>query len=583
MLFQLLIIIGLLFLVPPVCRRIHIPAIVGFILVGMAFGPFGLGIISSAEVITALGKLGILYILFQSGSEIDHNVMHFQRGKAVVYGLYAFVFPFLIGGLLSYWLLGESVLSSVLMGAMFGSHTLMTYPIVARYGVQKTRSVSIVVGGTMIAMTLSLLVLAVIEGSTEQSFAWWRIGLLPVIIWLVLWLFPRVAHSFFMRHTEPVITSLFVMLLLVGAAYLFDLAGIDGILGAFLCGFSLNRLLPSRSSIMHHVSFVGNSLLVPMFLLSVGMICDVRAFAGGWSTIMLALVMIGSKMAGKWLAAFVAQQQWHLSSTERRLMFALTHASSAGTLAIATIGYNIGVFEVTILNAVIIMVLVLCTLSSFFTESSAKQLALQEDSHMDADRLEERWQLIALSGSETGVRELATDAGLPHADMLCMRDWQDIQRAIRQQTCSMAIYKERQPLNTILRLRVIVPRYAEKERDFITSFGFVRRLSGGIGAKVVFYANEDTEKVLRKMCRREGKQLLARFERLDSWDKVKDIARQLQENDMLVLLLSRPDTAGYDPMFRTVPDILKDDNINNSYVVAYPEQLTDSWENDRYL
>ncbi len=582
MLLNLLITTGLLFGIPPLCRRLHVPAIVGFIVAGMLVGPSGLSLIASTEVITALGKLGILFILFQSGSEMDRNIIHFQRHRALVYGLYSFCFPFALGVVAGLGLLSLPWLPSLLLGAMFGSHTLMTYPIVTRYGVQKTRSVSIVVGGTVLAMTLSLLVLAGVESQAEADFRWQRMLLIPLAVGVIVWLFPRMAHKFLRRHTEPVSTFLFVLLLMVLSAFLCEEAGLDGILGAFLCGVSLNRLLPSRSSLMRQVSFVGNSTLVPMFLMSVGMLCDVRVFAQGWQTLLVALVMIGSKLAGKWLAAAVVARQWRFSATERRLMFALTHASSAGTLAIATIGFAHGIFSVDVLNASVIMVLVLCTLSSFITEQTAHRLALQEEAHMDADRQEERWQLIALRGSEAGLRELATAAQLPHADMLCMKEWTDIQTAIEHQTCSMAVYQEYQPLNTVLRLRVIVPRYAEKERDFISCFGFVRRLSVGIGARVIFYSNEAGEQVLRRMCQREGKQLAAEFVRMNEWSETEHITGCLRDNDMLVLLCSRPSTAGYDPRFKDIPLLLSRNVSWHSYAVVYPEQLTGEWEGDRF-
>ena len=548
----------------------------------MAIGPLGFGLVASADSIATLGKLGILFIMFQSGSEIDRNVLHFQGHRAILYGLYSFLLPFGIGIAAGWFVLSLPLMPSLLLGAMFGSHTLMTYPIVARYGVQKTRSVSIVVGGTMLAMTLSLLVLAYVESQAESGFVWQRLLLIPVAIGIIVWLIPRMAHTFLRRHTDSITTFLWVLLLMVASAFLCEQVGLDGILGAFLCGLSLNRLLPARSTLMRHVTFVGNSMLVPMFLISVGMLCDVRVFAEGRQTLFVALVMISSKLAGKWFAATLAQRQWHFNKTERRIMFALTHASSAGTLAIATIGYTNCIFSVDILNAAVIMVLVLCTLSSFMTEHTAHALALQEESHMDADRNEERWQLIALSGSEAGLRELATAAQLPHADMLRMKEWTDIQTAIAHQTCSMAVYEEYQPLNTVLRLRVIVPRYAEKERDFITCFGFVRRLSIGIGAKVVFYSNSDSEQVLRRMCQREGKQLAAEFRPMNEWSETERITHELRENDMLVLLSSRPSTASYDPQFKDIPLLLSRNVSWHSYVVIYPEQLTDDWEADRF-
>ncbi len=583
MLLPISLVLAVILLVPMFSHKLHVPAIVGFLLVGMAIGPNGLDWLPDTQTVAVLGKIGMLYLMFQSGSEIDFNQVRGNRWKVLLYGFYAFFFPLVIGLVVCRWLLGMSWLTSALMGAMYGSHTLMTYPIVSRYGIQKTSTVSIVVGGTMVSVTLALLLLAVVEAHLTCT-DWHRlIWQLPLLIVVIEVLFPRVAQSFLKRFTDPVADFMFVMLLLTLSAWLTEAANMDGILGAFLCGLALNRLLPNRSTLMRRITFVGNSIFVPLFLLGVGMMIDVRVFWSGATTWILALTMILVKLSGKWLAAFVAEHQWRMSATERRLMFGLTAASAAGTLAVVTIGYNAQVFSAQVLNAAVLMILVLCSVSSFVTEHAAKRLALQEDAQMSADKEEERWQVLSLSTAEQHLQTLAEAAQLQRVQMARVESWQAVNRIVEQETCSVAVYEEKQPLNTVSRLMVAVPRYAEKERDFITCFGLVRRLSNEIGADVIFFANSETEKVLRRMCRRKGKNLPAQFREMDDWEDLLVIAKQIRRNDMLVLLSSRPSTASYNPLFTNIPDTIQRFFSRFSTLVVYPEQQTGGIDTDTFL
>ena len=566
-----------------VCHKIRVPSVVGFILVGMAAGPYGTGWLSATDTTDVFGKLGMLYIMFQSGSETDLNELHDLRRKAGVFGLMSFVIPMLPGMLIAHWGLGMDWYASCLLGAMFGSHTLMTYPIVSRYGVQKTRAVNIAVGGTVVAVTLALLVLAVVKN--RVSGADWHLSLLtvPLSLACVLWFFPFVAQRFLKRYTDPVADFMLVMLMLVLSAVLTEVSGLDGILGAFLCGLSLNRLLPGRSSLMRRITFVGNSIFVPLFLISVGMLIDVRLFWSGKTTMVIALTMIAVKLAGKWLSAMAAQKIWHFAALERQLIYGLTNAAAAGTLAVVSIGYETGIFGAEVLSASVLMILVLCTVSSFVTEHAAKQLALQEEARMDTDKEELRWRLVSLGSDEQGLEELAEMAQLQHSDLSLCETWQSIEQTVERESCSVAVCQKKQPFNTILRLLVAVPRYAEKERDFITCFGLVRRLAAEIGAKVIFYSHPDTEAVLRLMCRRPGKTLPASFREMDNWEDVLMLAKDLSRDDMVVLLSSRRSTASYNPLFSEIPQMLTRFFADSSWLLVYPEQQTGGADMDTFL
>lgn len=572
------LLMAIIWIVPMLCRKIHVPAIVGFILMGVTIGEHGLGLLGQNATIDVLGKMGMLYIMLQAGIEIDMNDFRQYRLGAVVFGLYTFLFPFLMG-LFVARMMGMSWQTSALLGAMFGSHTLMTYPIVNRYGVQQSAAVNMTVGATMLSITLSLLVLAVLKSKllAEDDWGYWwiLIGKTSLLGIVTFGIFPKFAQWFF-RHNQNISSGfMMVMLMLVGSAALADWAGLEGILGAFLCGVALNRWVPNLSPLMGRINFVGNTIFVPLFLLGVGMMIDVRLVVEGWGTVIMAAVMIATKLASKWLAAWSAQHTFHLSGWDRELMFGLTHATAAGTLAIVTIGYKVGLFDLTILNGTVVMILVLCTTASFVTEHAAKELALQEEARLESERTEDQWLVMQVGEQkDDALRNISTLSQLPEPEFVTAFDWVEAEQFVERSGKSVVIYHEQQPLNTINRILVAVPRYAEKERDFISCFGQIRRLSSQIGAKVVFYCNENTKRPIQALCARKGKYLRASYRDLNDWEDVLQIAKQIREDDMLVMVQSRHSTPSYNPLFSQVPRMLKEFFGEYSTLLLYPEQRT---------
>ena len=587
-LLTLTLVIGIIWFVPLLCRRIHVPSIVGFILAGILIGPSVLDLVGETPALHILGSLGMLYIMFQSGSEIDINDFKQYKYRSLFFGLCTFIIPFGLGLITSQYLLPYGWLPSLLLGAMYGSHTLMTYPIVSRYGVQKNVAVNITVGATMVAIILSLIVLAIVEGwnRSAQSIMDYVVQLALVAIFLlsVLWLFPRFARMFFKRYRDPISEFMVVMLMLVGSALLADLAGLEGILGAFLCGVSLNRLLPNRSPLMGRINFVGNSIFVPLFLISVGLMIDIHAFWSGWTTVTIAVVMVITKLIGKSLSAWIAQVVFRFSKHERQLVFGLSHATAAGTLAIVTIAYQMGLLSSDVLNASVLMILVLCTTASFITEHAAKELALQESAKLESDHEDDYWLLTSVGRDlRPTLREIGEMATLDNIEIKQSADWQDVSNLVEHTSKSVIVYHESQPINTIYRLVVAVPRYAEKERDFITCFGLVRRLAGELGAKVVFYAHPDTQVALQAMCRRPGKYLRASFRTMEGWEEIGILSQTIMDNDMLILLSSRKSTASYNPLFEDIPTMLGEHFTDYNSMVVYPEQLTGAPDMDTLL
>ena len=570
------LVLAMILLVPMVCRKIRIPSIVGFIIMGILVGPYGFELLGGGATIQSLGKIGMLYIMLQAGIEVDVNDFRQQRTHAVIFGFYSFILPFILG-IGTSLLLGFDLVTSALMGAMYGSHTLMTYPIVSRYGVQKNAATNIAVGGTMLTITLSLLVLAILRNKVYDASisTWGLVGRIALTIGVITIVFPWLAQRFFKRWSDATSGFLIVITMMVMAAWLADWAELEGILGAFLCGVSLNKLVPNLGPVMQRINFVGNNLFVPLFLLGVGMMIDVSYLWSGWTTLIIAITMIATKLASKWIAAWMAQKSFKLQVEERQLIFGLTHATAAGTLAIVTIGFQLHIFGDEILNAAVLMILVLCTTASFVTEYAAKKLALQEEAKLEADKKDNSWLMMTVGENRSyELRELSELGELHDPDLASESDWSEATKLINSQPKASVIYHPSQPLNTINRILVAVPLYAEKEHDFISCFGLVRRLSSQIGAKVVFYTNEDAQKAWQAFCRRKGKYLRASYREMENWEDVLMIAKQMGPDDMIVMINARPSTPSYNPLFEQVPVMLEKFFSNHSYMVVYPEQET---------
>lgn len=435
----------------------------------------------------------------------------------------------------------------------------------------------------MLAITLSLLALAFLTPNEHPAEWYITLGKVTVMLLTILWIFPRLSQWVFKRWQDSATDFVLVMAMLVLSALLADWAGMDGILGAFICGVALNGRVPNSSPLMRRINFVGNTIFVPVFLIGVGLLIDIHAFwQSGW-TWAIAGVMIGCKLIGKWLAAWVTQRSFHMTVIERRLMFGLTHATAAGTLAIVTIGFTAGLFNADTLNGAIITILFLCTLSSFITEYAAKVIALQEEAKLESDRTEDEWLFIAVEEGAEHLNQLAELSQLNNVELVECADWQDARQTIEHSSKSAIVYKERQPLNTINRLLVAVPKYAEKEHDFISCFGLLRRLSGQIGAKVTFYACPESQQALKSFCQREGKYLRASYREIEDWEDVFRLARDVDANDLVVFISARSSTPSYNPLFDQNPTMLRNFFTDNSYLFLYPEQETGAEAQDTIL
>lgn len=392
---------------PLIFNKLRMPHIIGMILAGLLVGPNGLNVLVRDDSFELFGKVGLYYIMFLASLEINMQEMKRARGGALMLGLAVFAIPIALGMFTNMFILEYSLIASVLLASMYASYTLISYPIVARYGLSRLRCVNFVVGGTIITDTLTLFVLAVIAGMfTGEADVWFVVMMLLkliVITGVIIFFFPRVARYFFRTYNDSVIQYIFVMAMLFLGAGMMELAGMEGILGAFITGLVLNRLIPHSSPLMRRIDFVGNAIFIPYFLIGVGMMIDLRVLFSGGGSLVVATVMIVTALTGKWIASSLVAKTYSMTSNERNLMFGLSTSQAAATLAAAIVGHGIilqdgsRLLNDDVLNGTILLILVTCVVSSILSDRASRNLVLSADKLVTPVANDSKKTLLALA------------------------------------------------------------------------------------------------------------------------------------------------------------------------------------------
>ncbi|MDR1666696.1 MAG: cation:proton antiporter [Bacteroidales bacterium] len=396
----------IMLIVPPICKKIGMPAIFGLILSGIVVGPHGFRLVDDQSGLEVLSGAGLLYLMFLMTLETDIYSFRKNRFKSVWFGAFTFLIPFVSGYFAARHLFGYDNAASLLLACMFSSHTLVSYPVAARLNITKTEPVVVSIGGTIITDVTVLLLLTFITVSYEGTLDIWfwckTVGLLGGFIFLMLWIFPKVSRWYFARfQSDDTGQFIFVLCALFGSGMLADWAGIEPIVGAFLCGLALNRVIPRQSALMSRTVFVGNSLFIPFFMIHIGTLVDLKAFTDGMETFILAAGFIVIALFGKYLAAFATQLFYKYTRAERLLLFGLSSSHAAATIAVVVIGYNLGIFNNHILNAGILIILFTCLISAYYTDFAGRKVAAQQEQKIQ-DSISDRI-LLPLSNPHTAV------------------------------------------------------------------------------------------------------------------------------------------------------------------------------------
>ena len=380
------IVMLIVLLAPIVMGKLRIPHIIGMVLAGVIVGEYGLNILKRDDSFELFGRVGLYYIMFLAALEMDSSALKRDKYRFIVFGLATFVIPFILIYILGTSILHYSAAASLLLGSLMASNTLIAYPIVGRYGLQRNPSVSLSVGSTMISLFLALVVLAMTVASHNvgSNTSFWLLFILKVVAFCtgMTFFIPRITRWFLRRYSDAVMQFIFIMAVLFMSASLSASIGLEGIFGAFLSGLILNRYVPRLSPLMNRIEFIGNAIFIPYFLIGVGMLINLRLLFQGRGIIwtVVAITVVGT--LGKAIAAYVTSWRFKMPHPSGHMMFGLTSAHAAGAIAIVMVGMQLevspGQYLMTdnMLNAVVIMILITCIISSVITENAAKTFIL---------------------------------------------------------------------------------------------------------------------------------------------------------------------------------------------------------------
>ena len=406
-----LVVLAIILFAPLLFNRIRVPHLVGMILAGVLVGEHGLNILSRDSSFELFGKMGLYYIMFLASLEMDLEGLKKNRTRGITFGLITFAIPTVIGFAVGQWVLCLPWQASLLLSCIISSHTLIAYPIVGRYGLSRHDCVTIAIAGTMIALLLALFMLAGISASAkgDVNAQFWIIFLLKCLAYcsFIFFAYPRFTRYFFKHYSDNVTQFTFVLVLLILSAALSELAGLEGLFGAFLAGLVLNRYIPRVSPLMNRIEFVGNALFIPYFLISVGMLVNLKSMFDHREAIFVMFVLVITATLTKWLGAWATQIVLRMKASERRMLFGLSNAHAAGALAIIMVGTQLeikpGVVLIgdDIINGVVLVILVSCIISSLVTERAAREIALSDTSTPNDTSNANEKIMVALNNPET--------------------------------------------------------------------------------------------------------------------------------------------------------------------------------------
>ena len=385
---------------PIIMSKLRIPHIIGMVLAGVIIGQYGLNILERDSSFELFGRVGLYYIMFLAGLEMDMEGVKRNKGRFLIFGLLTCMVPLGLTYIMATTLLHYSPTAAFLLGCIMASNTLIAYPIVSRYGLQRHSSVTLSVGSSMISLFLSLVMIAALSASFEtpadattdatqhlplvSQLLFWLLFLLKLAAYIVamLWLIPHLTRYFLRRYSDAVMQFIFVLSVMFLNAALTDLIGLEGIFGAFFSGLILNRYIPQVSPLMNRLEFIGNALFIPYFLIGVGMLINVRTLVSGPHMLWVVLLITFFGTFGKALAAYISSLLFRLSKSDGHMMFGLTSAHAAGAIAMVMVGMRLevspGVYLVSddMLNGVVMMILVTCIISTLTTERASQQIVI---------------------------------------------------------------------------------------------------------------------------------------------------------------------------------------------------------------
>ena len=651
---------------PIIMGKLRIPHIIGMVLAGIVVGKYGLNILERDSSFELFGRVGLYYIMFLAALEMDMEGMKKNKSRLLIYGLLTCFVPFTLTYLMSIHLLYYSTKSSLLLSCIMASNTLIAYPIVSRYGLQQKPSVTLSVGSSMLSLLIALVILAGLVASfgEHDGILFWIFfsAKFAAYCGFMIFLIPRLTRWFLRRYSDAVMQFIFVMAMLFMSAALSQIVGIEGVFGAFFAGLILNRYIPHISPLMNRLEFIGNALFIPYFLIGVGMLINVNLLFQGGHILWVIFCIVFFGTLGKAIAAYAACLGFRLPLSSGHMMFGLTSAHAAGSIAMVMVGMNILIGPNTylvnddMLNGVVIMILFTCIISSLLTDWSSQKIVLRDkelpeaedekkgndekilipvrypeyaDSLMDLALLVRNQKLnrglVCLNvvyddkdmryNQEQGRQLLdhcsqlaaATDVMTQTQVRIAANIANGIKHAFNEFQCSeiiigMHMHPERspkfwgefhqslfnglsrqiimarviQPLNTIRRIQVAVPSRAEFEPGFYRWLERLSRMAGNLDCRIQFHGRTETLALINEYIQNRHHEVRADYALMNHWNEMPQLAAQISNDHMLVVITARKGTVSYKTALERLPEEITRFFSGTNLMIIFPDQYGDS-------
>lgn len=651
---------------PIIMGKLRIPHIIGMVLAGIVVGKYGLNILERDSSFELFGRVGLYYIMFLAALEMDMEGMKKNKSRLLIYGLLTCFVPFTLTYLMSIHLLHYSTKSSLLLSCIMASNTLIAYPIVSRYGLQQKPSVTLSVGSSMLSLLIALVILAGLVASfgEHDGILFWIFFAAKFATYcgFMIFLIPRLTRWFLRRYSDAVMQFIFVMAMLFMSAALSQIVGIEGVFGAFFAGLILNRYIPHISPLMNRLEFIGNALFIPYFLIGVGMLINVNLLFQGGHILWVIFCIVFFGTLGKAIAAYAACLGFRLPLSSGHMMFGLTSAHAAGSIAMVMVGMNILIGPNTylvnddMLNGVVIMILFTCIISSLLTDWSSQKIVLRDkelpeaedekkgndekilipvrypeyaDSLMDLALLVRNQKLnrglVCLNvvyddkdmryNQEQGRQLLdhcsqlaaATDVMTQTQVRIAANIANGIKHAFNEFQCSeiiigMHMHPERspkfwgefhqslfnglsrqiimarviQPLNTIRRIQVAVPSRAEFEPGFYRWLERLSRMAGNLDCRIQFHGRTETLALINEYIQNRHHEVRADYALMNHWNEMPQLAAQISNDHMLVVITARKGTVSYKTALERLPEEITRFFSGTNLMIIFPDQYGDS-------
>ena len=651
---------------PIIMGKLRIPHIIGMVLAGIIIGKYGLNILERDSSFELFGRVGLYYIMFLAALEMDMEGMKKNKSRLLIYGLLTCFIPFTLTYFMSIHLLHYSTKASLLLSCIMASNTLIAYPIVSRFGLQQKPSVTLSVGSSMLSLLIALVILAGLVASFGEHDG--------VLFWIffatkfaaycgfMIFLIPRLTRWFLRRYSDAVMQFIFVMAMLFMSAALSQIVGIEGVFGAFFAGLILNRYIPHISPLMNRLEFIGNALFIPYFLIGVGMLINVNLLFQGGHILWVIFCIVFFGTLGKAIAAYAACLGFRLPLSSGHMMFGLTSAHAAGSIAMVMVGMNILIGPNTylvnddMLNGVVIMILFTCIISSLLTDWSSRKIILRDkelpeaedekkgndekilipvrypeyaDNLMDLALLVRNQKLnrglVCLNvvyddkdmryNQEQGRQLLdhcsqlaaATDVRTQTQVRIAANIANGIKHAFNEFQCSeiiigMHMHPERspkfwgefhqslfnglsrqiimarviQPLNTIRRIQVAVPSRAEFEPGFYRWLERLSRMAGNLDCRIQFHGRTETLALINEYIQNRHHEVRADYAVMNHWNEMPQLAAQISNDHMLVVVTARKGTVSYKTALERLPEEITRFFSGTNLMIIFPDQYGDS-------